>query len=302
MMHKVSESLETHLFFARIMKEHGLFLEAGFVCADAPWVQRAGWFMRQFEELLGEALKLSGGQVSRDILDSCELVTGFTLSAEQCTGQLAGVEMDTRLTEEEKKLKAGCARRAEDAGLQEETGRLNRRALRLLDDFIVFKESILQLNGEGRLFTFNYPLLVEHILREARLYRETVALLLGEKEPCEMDREDAERFWNRIMMEHALFIRGLLDPSEEELIETANGFAGDYRKLLELAKQQDDRVCSLTEASRETTRQFCRFKAAGTKGILNCEIRSVILPLFADHVLREANHYLRILGDGEEKA
>ena len=179
MMHKVSESLETHLFFARIMKEHGLFLEAGFVCADAPWVQRAGWFRRQFEELLGEALKLSGGQVSRDILDSCELVTGFTLSAEQCTGQLAGVEMDTRLTEEEKKLKAGCARRAEDAGLQEETGRLNRRALRLLDDFIVFKESILQLNGEGRLFTFNYPLLVEHILREARLYRETVALLLG---------------------------------------------------------------------------------------------------------------------------
>lgn len=34
--------------------------------------------------------------------------------------------------------------------------------------------------------------------------------------------QNTEDFWNRIMMEHALFIRGLLDPSEEELIETAD--------------------------------------------------------------------------------
>ncbi|MGM9599915.1 MAG: DUF2935 domain-containing protein [Faecousia sp.] len=37
------------------------------------------------------------------------------------------------------------------------------------------------------------------------------------------------------------------------------------------------------------------FKAAGAKGIQECKIRSVILPLLADHVLREANHYIRLL-------
>ena len=39
------------------------------------------------------------------------------------------------------------------------------------------------------------------------------------------------------------------------------------------------------------------FKTAGTEGITDCKIRSIILPLLADHVLREANHYLRILAD-----
>ncbi len=34
-----------------------------------------------------------------------------------------------------------------------------------------------------------------------------------------------ELFWDQIMMEHSLFIRGLLDPSEKELISTANQFA-----------------------------------------------------------------------------
>ena len=31
------------------------------------------------------------------------------------------------------------------------------------------------------------------------------------------------------------------------------------------------------------------------KGILECKIQGLILPLLADHVLREANHYLRLL-------
>ena len=105
-----------------------------------------------------------------------------------------------------------------------------------------------------------------------------------------------EQFWNQIMMEHALFIRGLLDPTECELLETADKFAGDYCRLLEEARQQDCRAMNgLTRKSLETTRKYRDFKAAGTKGITGCDIRCIILPLLADHVLREANHYLRIL-------
>ena len=51
----------------------------------------------------------------------------------------------------------------------------------------------------------------------------------------------------------------------------------------------------LTRKTLETTEQYTDFKTAGTEGITGCNIRSVILPLLADHVLREANHYLRIL-------
>lgn len=50
--------------------------------------------------------------------------------------------------------------------------------------------------------------------------------------------------------------------------------------------------------SLEETRKLQEFKTAGTKGILECQISSIILPLLADHVLREANHYIRILECG----
>ena len=105
-----------------------------------------------------------------------------------------------------------------------------------------------------------------------------------------------EEFWNQIMMEHALFIRGLLDPSEEKLIIMADDFAFDYKKLLETAKVQNSRVSAkITEETLEETLKYRDFKAAGAKGILNCEIASIIIPLLADHVLREANHYIRLL-------
>ena len=48
------------------------------------------------------------------------------------------------------------------------------------------------------------------------------------------------------------------------------------------------------------TAKLIDFKKAATKGILGCEIKSIILPLLSDHVLREANHYLRILEAYEE--
>lgn len=105
-------------------------------------------------------------------------------------------------------------------------------------------------------------------------------------------------FFARIMKEHALFIRGLLDPSEEVLVNTANDFAGDYRKLLALAEKPDvPDSHSLAELSLAETLKYREFKTAGAQGILNNKIASIILPLLADHILREANHYIRILSD-----
>ena len=142
----------------------------------------------------------------------------------------------------------------------------------------------------------NYPLLIEHILREAKLYQKYI-MSLEEGNRCKQeDLREIELFWNQIMMEHALFIRGLLDPTENDLIMTADDFAQQYAKLLCDARNMTDMtIRSVTNKTIEETIKYRNFKLAGTKGINDCTIRSLILPLLADHVLREANHYIRLL-------
>ena len=90
-----------------------------------------------------------------------------------------------------------------------------------------------------------------------------------------------------------MFIRGLLDPTEDDLINTADSFAKDYARLLESSRAAQD--STLINNSLAETIKFKEFKTAGVTGIEACKIRSVILPLLADHVLREANHFLRLL-------
>lgn len=287
-------SLETHLFFGRIMKEHALFLEAGFPCVNEDWIQKADYFRVGFENLLREVVEIADGRVNEPILNSNELVTEFTLPAERRTEALSGVSIDSRITQQEMDLRPGFLPR-ESREVMIRVHGFNQRAIRLLDGLIAFKENILEEVRRGRLFTANYPLLIEHILREARLYRASVMEIMSNRRPTYKNLKATEEFWNRIMMEHALFSRGLLDPTEEALIDTADQFAEEYKILLEKARQQEDAALGLADATLKETMKYRDFKAAGTRGILNLEIASIILPLLADHVLREANHYIRLL-------
>ncbi len=292
----ITLSLETHLFFGRIMKEHSLFLLAGFPAKETEFIQRADRFREEFEIGLRRTVELADGMVRESVLNSGEVVTEFTQKAECQTGKLTGIPIDVKITEAEKRLSAGNCMMA-NREMASQVRRLNRKMLQSLNGLISFKEQILREMTTCRLYTTNYPLLIEHILREAKLYRQIISELERRGRISMPDLKNLEMFWNQIMMEHAQFIRGLLDPTECELIETANEFAEDYCRLLEEAREQD-RIAmneSLAEKTLQTTKQYQQFKTAGTEGITDCEIRSIILPLLADHVLREANHYLRIL-------
>ena len=288
----VTLSLELHLFFARIMKEHALFLEAGFTPANEEFVRKADFYKRGFESVLRRAIGLSHGITDQSVLESGELFTEFTANAERQTQCFTGIPIDRELTAMAARLRCGGPCRVSPV-LCRQVRQLNETALRLLDGLIGFKETTLKRVLACRMFTMNYPLLLEHIIREAKLYR----TFLRDAERCCLDGQtmkETEVFWNQIMMEHAQFIRGLLDPTEDTLIRTSDTFAREYATLLARAREVNNAALMRQEALKET-RRFRDFKTAGAQGITDCKIRSVILPLLADHVLREANHYIRLL-------
>lgn len=290
-------SLELHLFFGRIMKEHAFFLEIGYTAADPNYKHEAKKYKEEFEKLLCDTIRLSDGVIGRRIFESGELITEYTLSSEKTTSELAGAEINFDLTMMEAKLWDKCSKQSvnTDCNFTNEVKKLNQRSLQLLECLIAFKQETLNNVLKCRMFTINYPLLLEHIIREAKLYQRYIMNLENGYDTME-DLKEVELFWNQIMMEHALFIRGLLDPSECDLISTADDFAGKFAELLKRARcMTDATIDSITDLTLKETMKYRDFKEAGTKGINECGIKSLIVPLLADHVLREANHYIRIL-------
>jgi len=290
----VTASLESHLFFGRIMKEHALFLEAGFTPKNPEYGKAADQYKEIFETILRNAVLLGNGIVNPGVISSGEIITDYTLGSEQKTQNFTGIAINTNITNMESKL-YGSQSPSIPPELVQKVRQLNAHAKKYLNGLIDFKTRILNNVLSCDMFTMNYPLLIEHIIREAKLYRSHI-INLDNGINIDDNMKETELFWNQIMMEHAQFIRGLLDPVENTLIDTANNFAHEYEDLLAQARAATDMTMSaLTQSTLRETMKYRDFKEAGTKGIAACKIRSVILPLLADHVLRESNHYIRLL-------
>ena len=67
------------------MKEHSFFLQLGFTPRDINFTRRADEFRMAFDRLLWDVVVLSDGVVSRNSLESGEVITPYTLEAERAS-------------------------------------------------------------------------------------------------------------------------------------------------------------------------------------------------------------------------
>lgn len=294
----VRQSLELNLFFIRILKEHLIFAASALMPRDFALLPMILNLKNQAEQLLARTVVLSMGIIGPEVIKSGEMVTTFTLKAEFATQHLTGIPITTGITHVESNL-TGNAGFTVTPALEQSVQLLNQEAINLTNIVIELKSQVLKEVLACKMATYLYPLLLMHVAEEAKHYLEML-MMLQRREDMDTIREimKHEVFWNEIMGQHAEFIRGMLDPTEDELINTANGFVKEFSALVNEAKQAMDQVASLQKLTQDTTDATTRlknFKAQGTQGILECKIRSTIQPLLSDHVLREANHYLRML-------
>jgi hypothetical protein len=294
----IRESLELNLFFMRIAKEHSIFIEAAFTAKNTELAEEADAFKNVFSNLLKRAIELSDGILSEEVVGSGELVTDLTLKAEKETEFYTGISINSRITKAELTFTS-----EEEPGVNpailHDVNMLNQRALASTHALANYKARLLNDVLACRLFTNNYPLLLDHILREAKFYIRSLIRLQRRKSSKVLYRAvEEEIFWNRIMAEHAKFVRGLLDPTEVKLFDTANDFGHRFDVLTSEAEKIEENISlfsKVTAESLDAAKDIRDFKRQGTQGLTDCTIRSIAYPLLGDHVVREANHYIRIL-------
>ncbi len=175
-----------------------------------------------------------------------------------------------------------------------------------VNGIIAFKRRLLGLQVECKIAPCLYPLLVDHITREA------VNFLNLLKDGAPEDPLDAilaiEVFWLRQMKEHVEFVRGLLDPSERLLIVETDAFSATFSRLLDEARdlasmnfqaQPDsfNTVTRFTDSVLENITRLRDFKAAAHELALLCQLLSIVsTPLLLDHIRREADRALLEIG------
>ncbi|WP_071460792.1 DUF2935 domain-containing protein [Bacillus massilinigeriensis] len=184
--------------------------------------------------------------------------------------------------------------------------KLNEESIELVHGFRNFKRNLLILIINCKVTGFNFPLLVDHIAREAEYFMRTLTKFnQGILDPIQDAIINENVFWLKIMMEHSRFIASLLDQSERNLVNTARKFGDDFEVLLNQARDVESMlyhkqptypiIGKMNKDSESATTELRAFKKAGLDLIRSCQIRNVINPLLADHVVREADHFLYMI-------
>jgi len=188
----------------------------------------------------------------------------------------------------------------------EQMKRFNSEVQQAATGIFAFKRKILGLIlNEKMQGANNFPLLVDHISREANYFRKRlIELNEGKLKPLADAIIKENVFFLRIMADHAKFIGHLLDPSERKLVDMARNFSNDFDQLvfqardLDSMKPQSQTVPLLDQfldENRVSVASLRDFKKTARDLIEECRIKSIIHPLLADHTFREAERFLHII-------
>lgn len=186
--------------------------------------------------------------------------------------------------------------------------RLNQSTIMLTYKITTFKEKLLNNALTGRIRGFNFPLLLEHVRREALYFLKTIKQINSRIEkPIEDDIVEENIFFLNIMAEHSKFIAHLLDPTERALIRQAQAMGQEFDTLLYQARNiqtespSKSRLRTQLTISKGATLELRTFKEQAAKLVEQAQIRSAIDPKLASHITREAGKYLSILDRLEER-
>jgi len=151
----------------------------------------------------------------------------------------------------------------------------NRPTIELVRRFLDLKLQMEKAQKAGRLKSLAWPTFFEHVALEGERFAKRLEKFSAGK--VEYERNEVVDFWSRIMADHADFVAHLLDPEERALVQKAMQTAGAWREMKGGSKEKvDDSLDSLIA-----------FKKTAQAGVEAGQIKSIIHPLLADHVLRE---------------
>ena len=285
----VTISLSLHLVFARIMKEHAFFLENSFMSKDKLFADEAAYHKKKFEKLLSDTIALSNGMLPQYLLESGCILTKYTMQAEKRTEFLTGIPINSAITSAEREL-IPCSHPNITPGIIYQVKRCNQYSIRILNGIIQFKERILKQVLSCQMAIGIYPTWLTHTIYEAKLYR---SYIMNAETKYYFEYGTATQIsWNQIMTEHALLTAGMLDPTEQNFIQKNVALSNIFTQDSQGLKRPKVSTSKLPQKIVSQTIQFKELNESVLQGILNCKIKSIILPLMADHMLRETLFYL----------
>ena len=286
----------------RIAEEHLVFIQAALSPPNCNLAKKIATLRDEALLFWCFIMYISNGHVSQDEIGSNELITKYTYDAEKATEFYTCIKSFSNLTLNEQHLLTNVNIMYKPISYKQILI-LNKYAIDIINRITDFQSELLKSFVNCEIFINIYPDRIDHIIDENRRYMQDIQDLQNMNLIPNLNSINEQMiFWNENMSDHGDYTAHLLDPKEKELSKTSLEFSAAFTKLTNEAKNarnNPNEIIRVIDRSLQELIRYKEFYTQGVVGILNCKIKSLILPLAAEHDLRELHHYLKILYEGK---
>lgn len=286
------ESLANHIYFASTIRSFCTTIGLTFFKNNQDYIDRAIALGYRATDIINNSLLLVNKELSNDILANGVYITPYTKSLSLLTEKLFDINLVISIDKDIDILK-----NSKDGLFNEESmdkiNKLNNESMILINDFKEFCSEIKTKLDNGELFSYLYPDFYNYMYDEISVYGRDIERIMSKEDYTKFYLEEYVYYFNELLRESALYIRGFLDTKESDIFDMASFFINAFSSLTN--KYLKNKDSDLKDDTINLVDKYKIFVSDVIEKLLGSKINFITPPITLDNFLTNINVYLFIL-------
>ena len=287
------ESLANHLYFAGSIRSFCSTIGLTFFKNNQDYIDRAIKLGYRATDIINETITLMDKDLAGDVIKSDVYITPYTKELDMLTEKLFDISLEIQVDKDLELLNSRDIITFNEEYIKK-IDTLNNKAISLIDDFKDFCSEIKTKLDNGELFSYSYPDFFNYMYDEISVYGRDIERILSKNDYTDFYLSEYNYYFNNLLQESALYIRGFLDTIHQDIFDMASFYIDAFNNLIERYLKGEDSLL-LGNDTEKLVLEYKTFVSKVIDGLLNSELHFITPPIVLDNFLTDINVYLFIL-------
>ena len=288
------ESLVNHLYFAGSIRSFCSSIGLTFFKNNQNYIDRAIALGYRATDIINEAIVLMDKELASKVLESDVYITPYTKELDLLTQKLFNISLLIQIDKDIQILKS-----RETVSFNEDYIKkiddLNNKSIGLINDFKDFCQEIKIKLDSQELFSYLYPDFFNYMYDEISVYGRDIERIMSKKDYTEFYLNEFTYYFNELLRESALYIRGFLDTVDQDIFDMASFYVNAFANLTEKYLKKSNTNANLNLETERLVTNYKKFISETIEKLLKSKTYFITPPITLDNFLTNVNVYLYIL-------
>lgn len=288
------QSLYNHIYFAGSIRSFCSTIGLTFFKNNDDYIEKAIKLGFRASDIINKTILLMNKELAAEVIDNDIYITPYTKDISLLTQKLFEISLVIQIDKDLQVLNTRKEVVFNDETIQR-IDSLNNEALGLINDFKLFCQEIKMKLESGELFSYLYPDFFNYMYDEISVYGRDIERILSKKDYTDFYISEYTYYFNELLRESALYIRGFLDTKEGDIFDMASYYINAFANLTEKYLKKTDINVDLNMETQKLVINYQKFVTEVIDKLLKAKISFITPPITLDNFLTNINVYLFLM-------